>query len=216
MRILAIVAACACLFSGSATAQDATGWNGFYAGIIANAATGQMTNQAGGKFSTKGALLSGAAGYRFPAGSFVAGVEGQINLGSAGFSYTQTLPYISFEDDFDIYPTFSVTGSIGMPTNDFLPFVFGGISVGAGYLHEHIGPGSSPPPGFPVVTSPDLNLDAVHLGLTAGAGIDARLADNLLLRGQYTFFNMMKSSYSGPVSFGSTIHMLGVGLLYQF
>lgn len=216
MRTITLIAAAlVCLGVDPTPAAELDQWSGFYAGVIANGAVGQMVVEGGGSISERGATLSALAGYRAPVGAFVGGIEAALSLGDVGFQSEISTSYLVIDDEYRTRPTLSLTGTIGMPVDDLLPFAFAGVSVGSGSIESSVRQVNAPN-GAPILQPWDAQADAMHVGLTAGVGIDARLTEHILLRGQYTFLRMLPSDYRNFATLSSNIHMLGAGLIYRF
>jgi opacity protein-like surface antigen len=209
------------MFSGAAAAQEPVDWTGFYAGVMTNATTGEIVDPNNYGYPTRGALISGVVGYRLQLNNAIAGIEGQVSVGSASFFQSEQNPLYSYETELNTYPCVSLMATIGVPVGDLLPFAFAGASIGAATYHDHSGPGSAPPaPGMPILSGSDLDMQATHFDLTTGVGLDTMLTEHVILRGQYTFINTVKATYSDgesvSVDFRNSAHSLGIGLLYQF
>ncbi|MFD1944750.1 outer membrane protein [Paradevosia shaoguanensis] len=215
MRTITLIAAAlVCLGVGQTPAAELDQWSGFYAGVIANGAVGQMVVEGGGSTAERGATLSAIAGYRAPIGEFVGGIEAALSLGDVGFLLEGSFYNTSFySHEYRSRPAVSFTGSIGIPLDDMLPFAFAGVSVGPGSIDSRYWYVNKPVNQLPLA---DMYADAMHVGLTAGVGIDARLTEHILLRGQYTFLRMLPSDYRNFATLSSNIHMLGAGLIYRF
>jgi outer membrane immunogenic protein len=171
-------------------------WAGPYIGVYTGYGFGGNTTGAtGGPISTNGWLFGGFGGYNFQTGSFVYGVEGDFGYngmnGSNGTSFSRQGLEGSLRARFGYTPTESV-----------LLYATAGGAATAQRIYDGAGTDSG-----------------TALGWTAGAGVDAKLTENILGRVEYRysdFGGVSLNTGSGPQTISPSNHrvLMGVGMKF--
>lgn len=148
-------------------------WTGFYAGVNAGFGWGasDMT-LAGAPIPTlngiNGILGGAQVGYNIQLGTIVLGAEADIqaaHLARPLRAQTVTMQYFG-----------TMRARLGVDLEGFMPYVTGGIAAAGG----HIDPPAS---------------SRFHSGWTAGAGLEAKVSDNLSLKAEYLHFELGEQVY---------------------
>lgn len=140
-------------------------WSGFYAGVLAGYGWGRAEQNTTGEFDASGYLLGGFAGYNIQAGDLVYGLE-------ADLAWTDTNGTTATRStDLDWVGT--LRGRAGYAFDSILPYVTGGFAL------ADINASDSAPGGF--------STDEVQLGLTAGAGVEVGITENISVRAEYSY-----------------------------
>jgi outer membrane immunogenic protein len=128
-------------------------WTGFYLGINGGGGWGSSHSDLAGHTSTSGGIAGGTVGYNLQMGSWVFGLEGDIDWSDIGGSTTNNCP-----SGCTVTNKWLNTdrGRIGYALGSFLPYITGGLAVGD--IRATV-------PGFSGLTS-------TQVGWTAGAGAE--------------------------------------------
>ncbi|MCR4267778.1 outer membrane protein [Nitratireductor sp. ZSWI3] len=174
-------------------------WEGGYAGVtVGKGFSGKNKDNQSNVLSPKGALGGAFAGWNFQNGGFVYGLEG--DLGYNGMK-TKGEP-VSAKGGLDG----SLRGRLGYSvTDDLLLYTTAGFAAGRVTLTEG---GKS-----------DTNT---MIGWTAGAGVDAKLTDNVFGRVEYRYTKLgdngnntfTRGSGTRDVSWGSNRIQVGIGMKF--
>ncbi|WP_349369021.1 outer membrane beta-barrel protein [Salinarimonas sp.] len=150
------------------------------------------------------------AGYNFQFGETVLGVEADMTLGRLGGTGSDALGRSRLLSD-GYFATAITTGSVtaeienwatlraraGYTLGAFLPFVTGGFAVAqyevasrATVDTSYVDPSGTLPPLDPPLATLSESDSGIAFGLSAGAGVDVALTENVFLRGewQYLYF----------------------------
>jgi outer membrane immunogenic protein len=207
LGLLASVMACA----GSAMAADLpvkapppaampvylSDWAGFYIGINGGGGWGHTTFDFTPVLNSKtsGGVFGGHAGYNWQYGSVVAGLEADFD----GADIKDTVLGVEQKTN----ELASARARIGYL---FVPNLLAYGTAGAGWGHTQI---SSP--GF-------LSDEVNQFGWVAGAGLEYKLLDHVLLRAEYLHYDFAKTEAPNVVgdNFKETVDVVRGGLSYKF
>lgn len=166
-------------------------WDGLYFGVEAGGGWGNfrddyttLPNTVEGSLS--GGLLGGLMGFNWQPAELVWGLETDLAWAGLGGSKPSPLPYYDVAN----VRWFGTTRlRVGMPKNNVLWFVSGGVAYGDVH-RDDTGPNSPS-----VVSQHNTNV-----GWTIGVGADMSLHDGWGLRGEYLYVDLGSSSF--PASAG--------------
>jgi opacity protein-like surface antigen len=249
-KVLGLVGA-TMLFAGPALAADLAvkapalagplpaQWSGFYLGIHGGYGWGRdSVDSVDGPFSEftniapfsnpspKGGVFGGQAGYNWQYGSVVTGLEIDVSSADLKDSRSNTVP-LGNEERVPVSLTSTLSSKIDL---------FGSARARAGFLlmpdwllygtaglawaHDSISASFTETVG---TRSESISSTAFnnHFGWAAGAGVEYRLWQNLLLRAEYLHYGFGSSTYSlfgGELSINSklSIDVVRGGLSYKF
>jgi opacity protein-like surface antigen len=157
---------------GAAQAQTAFDWSGLYVGVHGGFLDGSVHVSDEGipaSGNLQGPLAGILAGYNFPASPVapaVVGVEADFGFGElngTGSATDAVTGVFTYDFDWDAHARLRV----GMPMGTAMPFVAGGIAFAALHISE----------GGSVISA-----GGIYTGLTLGAGLDLKLAPNMIAR----------------------------------
>ena len=164
----------------------AADWSGFYLGVQGGWGWGSFRDDYTAFVHTvtgdvSGGLLGGVAGYNWQAGRWVLGVETDLAWANLSGSEPSPLPFYD-STNVDWFGTTRLR--LGVPANNVLWFVSGGVAYG-GVHRGDTGPG----------TPSSVSQDNTNVGWTVGAGADVALRDGWSLRGEYLYVDLGTSSF---------------------
>jgi outer membrane immunogenic protein len=185
-------------------------WNGFYTGINAGYAFGSsnwtdtVTQLSTGGFNVSGPMVGATAGYNLQLGSFVVGLEGDIDWtsikGSSTFNCATTCKTSN-----DWLGT--ARGRIGYAFDRFLPYVTAGGAFGG--IKGTIGTVGS--------------FSTTKVGWTGGAGVEYAFIDNWSAKIEYLYVDLGKAtcpsagcSGADPFNVSFTSSIVRAGVNYKF
>lgn len=175
--------------------EQPASWAGPYAGIHLGYGFGGKVREPGNTIGTDGFTGGGFGGFNFQDGQFVYGVEGDVNYSNFRGANNGTRARTSIDG--------SVRGRVGIAaTNDIL--VYGTAGIAAERLR--------------VSAAGDSAVQPV-LGYTVGAGVDAKLTDQVFGRAEYRFTDYARRDFNiGGVDrrIDSHNHRVQVGLGVKF
>jgi len=224
--LLAHVLACPVL----ADDADVTGpftWTGAHIGVQAGYAWGKSTGGAYfppatippfiGDIDPEGFIGGVSAGYNLQFDNpFVIGIEGDFNFASVDGDSSLVLTGIPSpfdEASGDLKWTASIRARAGYAIDRFLPYVTAGIAFGKYEFTPDY-------PTFGLGPQPD---SKVHVGPTAGAGVEYAITDHLTTRLEYRYTNFGNATYAIPGFCGCIesrvdlkTHDIKIGLQYKF
>jgi outer membrane immunogenic protein len=170
-------------------------WTGFYIGINGGGGLGPTSQtltvdplitalgvSTTGTYEVSGALLGATLGYNRQAGSWVLGIEGDIDWSSIGGQVTGPVMGIpaTFETQMPWLNTFR--GRVGYAFGSFLPYITGGGAFGGVRATDAITiPGSGNFLG---------GLSDVRLGWTAGAGLEYAFNQDWSAKIEYLYVDL--------------------------
>jgi len=167
--------------------SSAYNWTGFYVGVHAGYAWGELTSSANAAVDHEpsGGLFGGQIGYNWQVNNIVFGIEADLAYSTVKGDDGGTVPPgFTFAATSDMKYLGTVRGRLGLAQDRVLFYVTGGFAwskVDVGMTV--IGVGSA---------SDTLNLT----GWTAGGGIEYALAQNWTIRAEYLYVDFSKESTS--------------------
>lgn len=180
-------------------------WEGPYVGIFGGYAWGTYEDNGpvGGETDLSGWLLGVAAGANFAvADGIVAGVVADVAWADVGFDLSDI-----FEDNtFNLDWIGSLRGKLGFDGGSFLPYLTAGLAVAGttAYYDNNV----------------LVDESQVHVGWTAGAGVEVAVADNVSLDLLYRYSDYGTQTYGGVTSptyeASFTTHQISAGLNLRF
>jgi outer membrane immunogenic protein len=175
----------------------ADNWSGFYVGAHAGYAFGDSdTVGLVGDADWKGFIGGPLAGYNFQFCDFVLGLEGDAGFGEVDDSD-------GLVNDIDLEPNGHARLRLGMPFDNIMPFVAGGLAV-ADIDLRRAGVGKD---------------SEVHFGFTVGGGLDFMATENIVVRAEYLFDWYGEENYNiGPtnVDVDGYSHTIRGALIWKF
>ena len=178
-------------------------WSGFYLGFNGGGAFGSSSWDSTGGFDVSGGLLGLTAGYNWQAGTFVFGLEGDVDWTNIkGTTFAFCAPGCETSNSW----LATVRGRVGYTIDRFLPYVTGGFALGDIRAHT---------PGF-------AGKDETNVGWTVGAGLEVALFGTWTAKGEYLFVDLgdincglaCGALTNDHASFST--HILRGGLNYRF
>jgi len=150
-------------------------WTGFYVGINGGGGwgTSKWDPPFPGSFDVSGGVVGGTVGYNWQFGTWVAGVEGDLDWSNIKGSTTAGIcvtPACEMRNNY----LGTVRGRMGYAFDRFLPYVTGGLAV-----------------GNVKASSPGLTtVDDTNAGWTAGAGVEFAVAGNVTAKVEYLYVDL--------------------------
>ncbi|HLK81530.1 MAG TPA: outer membrane protein [Xanthobacteraceae bacterium] len=172
-------------------------WAGFYIGINGGGGWGHTTFDFTPALNTtaSGGVIGGHAGYNWQYGSVVAGLEADFD----GADINKTILGVEQKTD----ELASARARLGYL---FVPNLLAYGTAGAGWGHTEIST-----PGF-------LSDEVNQFGWVAGAGLEYKLVDHVLLRAEYLHYGFAKTEAPNVVgdNFKENIDVVRGGLSWKF
>jgi outer membrane immunogenic protein len=183
-------------------------WNGFYVGINAgygfgrSAWTDTVTQDSTGNFNVNGPMVGGTFGYNLQFGTFVLGLEGDVDWTNIKGSTTTLCGDCATKNSW----LGTARGRIGYAFGRFLPYITGGGAYGdvKGSL---LGVG---------------DFKRTKAGWTGGAGAEYAFMDNWSAKIEYLYVDLGKAtcdatcSGSNPITATFKSNVVRAGLNYKF
>ena len=180
-------------------------WTGGYIGIQGGAlwSHNSFTEDDFGVFSDNfnGGLLGGYAGYNWQSGSWVFGVEGDIN----GVWNDETFNINGFEVDVGSDYLASVRGRVGYAFDRTLIFATAGVAFTQVSAEADVFNGFA-----------NLSADKNFTGWTVGAGAEYAFTNNWIGRLEYRFYDFGNTSLDGFGDAEIQTNTLTAGVSYKF
>jgi outer membrane immunogenic protein len=148
-------------------------WSGFYLGVNGGGGWGRSTWSTTNGFDLSGGLVGGTAGYNWKAGSFVLGVEGDVDWSNIKGRTFIGCP-LGCQTDNSWLAT--VRGRVGYAFDRFMPYVTGGIAFGD--VHART-------PGFAGASS-------TETGWAVGGGVEFTISMNWKAKAEYLYVDLGK------------------------
>jgi outer membrane immunogenic protein len=102
-------------------------WSGLYVGVNGGGGWGRARTDRSGNFNTSGGVVGGTAGYNMQFGTWVLGVEGDMDWsGVSGTTNVATCPGCAEKNNW----LGTVRGRAGYAWGNFMPYITGGLAVG--------------------------------------------------------------------------------------
>jgi outer membrane immunogenic protein len=170
-------------------------WAGFYIGINGGGGWADIKFDDDPAFNSKpsGGLFGGHAGYNWQYGSVVAGLE--VDFDGADIKQTVSPFGVSTEEKIDQLA--SARARVGYV---FFPNLLAYGTAGAGWGHVHISDALGN------------TANANEFGWTAGAGLEYKLVDHVLLRAEYLHYDFAKDDLNAK----TTVDVVRGGLSWKF
>jgi outer membrane immunogenic protein len=170
-------------------------WSGFYVGVNGGGAIGMSSQtltvdpliallgvSTTGNYEVKGVLLGGTFGYNHQAGSFVVGVEADVDWTNIGGQVTGPIMGVPATFQTQLPWVNTVRGRIGYAFGPVLPYVTGGGAFGSVLATDSINiPGTGQILG---------GLSDVRLGWTAGVGLEYALGESWSIKAEYLYVDL--------------------------
>jgi outer membrane immunogenic protein len=211
-----------------AAAAPTGSWAGLYIGInggggVANSEVLDLQDEAfaNTKFQSGFGTFGGQLGYNWQAGSFVFGLEGDLNYVSANNTRAVGNLFGNNNATFKMDAFGSVRARAGVAVDRALIYVTGGPAWG------HFDSNVSLDDNFSRATDKEWRL-----GLAAGAGVEYQLTQNVVLRGEYLYLNFVDKqsdvlrvsngasdcgvTHPCQFNFANSAQLARVGLSYKF
>lgn len=198
-------------FGALASAQSVTGdLSGFYVGAQVGYGWGEvdwanvdLTNESVSQGDANGALGGIHLGYQHDMGDIVLGVEGSFSFANLDDEMISAVnPSVSYETEIDKIAM--ATARIGFQFDNLMPFAragYAGADVEVRGTNTGIGDAFS-----------DSNWE--H-GWTAGAGLEYRLSDQIMIGAEYSYIDLGKANRSGSTNLASSYAISGVDAQIQ-
>jgi outer membrane immunogenic protein len=191
-------------------------WAGFYAGINVGyawadvSATARLGGLTGPFADSMNGIIGGAqVGYNWQVGSFVFGIETDLQAADQAHTKTGTLFGIGFTETNEIGYFGTVRGRLGFSMGRWLPYVTGGFGYGD-FAYVNVNPLST-------LTA------SHHTAWVVGGGVEAALAGPWSAKLEYLYldtgdFTDRFTTVAGVITATSRTkdHILRVGLNYRF
>jgi len=171
-------------------------WAGFYIGIHGGGGWADIKFDDDPAFNSKpsGGLFGGHAGYNWQYGSVVAGLE--VDFDGADIKQTDANAFRQKTDELA-----SARTRLGYV---FFPNLLAYGTAGAGWGHVHISDALGN------------TANANEFGWTAGAGLEYKLVDHVLLRAEYLHYDFGKTTFNAFDNVKETVDVVRGGLSYKF
>lgn len=183
------------IYKGPAFVAPIFTWTGFYVGINAGYGFGSSNWDPGPNPDTDGFLIGGTLGYNLQTGSFVWGIEGDLDYsamkGSSGGVETK-MPWFG-----------TVRGRIGYAFDRFMPYVTGGAAFGEIKMDPGVGSDKE-----------------TKVGWTIGAGLEWVFLANWSAKIEYLYADLGEASCGAAACAGTDVSfktsIIRGGLNYRF
>ncbi|MFO1183396.1 MAG: outer membrane beta-barrel protein [Bauldia sp.] len=167
-------------------------WNGVYFGINGGWGWGE-SDWEGVAFDTDGGLIGGTVGVNWRMGTWVVGLEGDLDW--ANIEGSVDSPEV-LKSHTDWLGTARVRA--GMPMGNFLFFGTAGLAAG-GVTGTVEGPGGG-------------DAKETHVGWTAGLGVEVALTGAITAKGEWLYYDLGGKTHTWP---GGTIDLAETGNLFR-
>lgn len=161
-------------------------WSGFYVGAHGGWGSGDydyiFPSGVNVGASTSGGFGGIQAGYNWDLGGIILGAEGDLSFGS--ISGTSTCPNPAFSCDARVNFLSTIRGRVGLPIDNFMPYLTAGVAFGNVRRHSSNG----------VTTLTD---SRTLTGWTAGLGAEVALSDGWSLGGEYLYVDLGRRTFTG-------------------
>lgn len=175
-------------------------WSGPYAGGFVGYNFANTDQTGGAKFDGEGVVGGVYAGYSLQTGSLVYGAEADVgasDLSAGGFNVATGVPISADSTAFG-----SLRATIGVAYDPIMLFATGGVTV----ANKELSLGN-------------VSDDQTHVGYTVGAGVQAKVTDNVTSRVEYRYSDFDAKDYdlgNVTVSSGFDEHSIRAGLALKF
>lgn len=192
-------------------------WTGFYVGINGGGGWGRSRFDfdsfriTTGNYNTSGGLVGGTIGYNWQVGTWVLGLEGDLdwtNINGSGLAPTPTFTARTSNSWLA-----TARGRLGYAANNWLLYGTGGAAWGNVKAEYSVNPAA---PLFPGQTS-------TRSGWAAGGGIEYGVTRNVSVKAEYLYIDLGTASCTRPncssltnVSVPFSVSTARLGLNYRF
>jgi outer membrane immunogenic protein len=178
-------------------------WAGFYIGINGGSGWAETTFDFLTVDNAKpsGGLVGGHAGYNWQYGSVVAGLE--VDFDGADLKKTDAFGLEQKTNELA-----SARARVGYV---FVPSLLAYGTAGAGWGHTTLTDTNGSLTGVPGFSS-----SVSQFGWVAGAGLEYKLVDHVLLRAEYLHYDFGKTTFPGIDSVKETVDTVRGGLSWKF
>jgi len=179
-------------------------WTGFYLGAVGGGAWEDANSP-----RMQGGFIGGTAGYNWQAGNVVFGVEADgawadVSASAAGVVIVPGVGGIPASVSSKTDALGTVRGRIGWAMNNVLFYGTGGYAWVDNKITATLGALSASDSKF-------------HSGWTVGAGVEAFIAPQWSIKGEYLYRSLGSENYFGTVPSGTlNLHTVQVGVNYHF
>lgn len=165
------------------TAQSSVDWTGFYVGAHAGNGWGNSTVLImPDDVDTKGLLAGGQVGYNYDLGSFVLGAEADFSFADIRNVTTDQAATLTTR----VENLATLRARLGVKADRFLPYVTAGLAIGSGSFTADLLPPFGPT---------NYVASRVHLGWTAGVGVEYAASDTISIRAEYLHTDLNALTY---------------------
>ncbi|QOZ45374.1 porin family protein [Bradyrhizobium sp. CCBAU 53340] len=172
-------------------------WTGFYLGLVGGGAWEDSSSP-----RMQGGFVGGTAGYNWQTGNVVFGIEADGSWADVSASATDATTGITAASKTDALGT--VRGRIGYAVNNVLFYGTGGYA----WIDNKITLSAL---GVSVSDS------KFHSGWTVGAGVEAFIAPQWSIKGEYLYRSLGGETYFGTLPTGTlNLHTVQLGVNYHF
>jgi len=179
-------------------------WTGFYIGINGGGAWGDSSWDSAGSFDLTGGLVGGTAGYNWQMGSWVFGLEGDVDWTNIDGKITNGLCPLGCQTANSWIAT--VRGRVGYAFDRIMPYFTGGLALG----------------NIEATTPFFVGKDATNAGWTVGGGLEVAIMNNWTAKAEYLYVDLGELNcgigcgalFNDNVSFKT--HLLRGGINYRF
>jgi len=164
------------MYKAPAYVAPINNWTGIYVGLNGGGAWGSSNwSQLATDFNVSGGLIGGTLGYNWQFGTWVVGLEGDLDWANIKGS-TNCLGVGGAITTCETRNNFlsTIRGRVGYSVDRWLPYVTGGAAIG------NIKASS---PGFTTV-------DNTNVGWTVGAGVEYAFAPNWSVKAEYLYVDL--------------------------
>lgn len=179
-------------------------WTGFYVGVNGGGGWGSSAWDTTGSFDTSGGLVGGTVGYNWQMGTWVLGVEGDIDWADikGGTANHCVGGGCSTENNW----LGTARGRVGYAFDRWMPYITGGAAFGDVQATH---------PGF-------TGMSSTQLGWTVGAGVEFAVVNNVTAKVEYLHYDLgnfqcgmnCNGAVSDNVSFNANVVRGGVNIRF--
>jgi opacity protein-like surface antigen len=185
-------------------------WSGFYIGAHGGYGWGDVTfdnfftNGGSQNLKPAGGIFGGHVGYNWQYGSVVAGLE--VDFDGADITGTENTNNVTFKTD----ELASARARLGYSV---LPNLLAYGTAGAGWGHSTL------TPTVTGVANGFVNDDTNQFGWVAGVGLEYKVWEHWIVRGEYLHYGFEKSNFSNnfpAIPTSESVDVVRGGLSYKF